>query len=130
MSMLISPLDRKMLRDLWHMWGQAIAITAVIACGVATFVMSLSTLVSLEDTRSAYYDRYRFAHVFAQLKRAPETLTARLRDIPKVAQVQTRIVKDVTLDVEGLNEPAVGRLISVPDRQTPGLNDIYLRRGR
>jgi len=130
MSMLISPLDRKMLRDLWHMWGQAIAITAVIASGVATFVMSLSTLVSLEDTRSAYYDRYRFAHVFAQLKRAPETLTARLRDIPKVAQVQTRIVKDVTLDVEGLNEPAVGRLISVPDRQTPGLNDIYLRRGR
>ena len=69
-----------MLRDLWHMWGQAIAITAVIACGVATFVMSLSTLVSLEDTRSAYYDRYRFAHVFAQLKRAPETLTARLRE--------------------------------------------------
>lgn len=130
MSTLISPLDRKMLRDLWNMWGQAIAITAVIACGVATFVMSLSTVISLEGTRATYYDRYRFAHVFAHLKRAPETLGARLREVPDVAQVQTRIVMDVTLDVEGLDEPAVGRLISVPDRQTPGLNDIYLRRGR
>lgn len=119
-----------MFRDLWQMKGQAIAITAVIACGVATFVMSLSTLSSLQNTRSAYYDRYRFAHVFAHLKRAPETLATRLGEVTGVAQVQTRIVMDVTLDVEGLSEPAVGRLISIPDRQTPGLNDIYLRRGR
>ena len=128
--MLISPLDRKMYRDLWNMKGQAVAITAVIACGVATFVMSLSTLDSLQSTRATYYERYRFAHVFAHMKRAPETLATRLGEIPGVAQVQTRIVRDVTLDVEGLEEPAVGRLISVPDRPTPGLNDIYLRRGR
>lgn len=127
---MISALDRKMFRDLWNMKGQALAITAVIACGVATFVMSLSTLSSLQNTRSAYYDRYRFAHVFAHLKRAPETLAARLQEIPGVAQVQPRIVMDVTLDVENLDEPAIGRLISIPDRQTPGLNDIYLRRGR
>ena len=130
MASLISPLDRKLLRDLWKMKGQAAAITAVIACGVATFVMSLSTVISLEGTRAAYYDRYRFAHVFAHLKRAPETLVARIKEVPDVAGVQPRIVMDVTLDVEGLAEPAVGRLISVPDRQTPGLNDIYLRRGR
>ena len=127
---MISPLDRKMFRDLWNMKGQAVAITAVIACGVATFVMSLSTLSSLEETRATYYDRYRFAHVFSHLKRAPETLAARLAAIPHVAQVQARIVMDVTLDVEGLDEPAVGRLVSIPDRKTPGLNDIYLRRGR
>ena len=119
-----------MFRDLWHMKGQALAITAVIACGVATFVMSLSTISSLHNTRAAYYNRYRFAHVFAHLKRAPETLKARLQEIPGVSQVQTRIVMNVTLDVEGLDEPAVGSLISIPDRQTPGLNDIYLRRGR
>ena len=127
---MISALDRKMLRDLWNMKGQALAITAVIACGVATFVMSLSTIESLQGTRTTYYNRYRFAHVFAHLKRAPETLGARLREIPGVAQVQTRIVMNVTLDVEGLDEPAVGSLISIPDRQTPGLNEIYLRRGR
>lgn len=127
---MISALDRKLFRDLWKLKGQAIAITAVIACGIATFVMSLSTISSLELTRATYYNRYRFAHIFAHLKRAPETLGDRLRDIPDVAQVQTRIVMDVTLDVEGLDEPAVGRLISIPDRKTASLNDIYLRSGR
>ena len=127
---MLSSLDRKMLRDLWQLKGQAIAIILVIGCGIATFVMSLSTLSSLQQTRSTYYNRYRFAHVFAHLKRAPDTLAARLSEIPGVAQAQPRIVMDVTLDVPGLAEPAVGRLISIPDRQTPGLNDIYVRCGR
>ena len=127
---MMSALDRKLFRDLWKIKGQAIAITAVIACGIATFVMSLSTISSLELTRATYYNRYRFAHVFAHLKRAPETLGDRLKDIPGVSQVQTRIVVDVTLDVDGLEEPAVGRLISIPDRRTASLNDIYLRSGR
>jgi putative ABC transport system permease protein len=68
--------------------------------------------------------------VFARLKRAPEALADRLADIPGVARVQTRVVVDVTLDVPGLAEPATGRLISVPDRPTPGLNELHLRRGR
>ena len=127
---MISSLDRKLARDIWKIKGQALAIMAVIACGIATFVMSLSTLSSLELTRATYYNRYRFAHVFTHLKRAPETLKARIQDLPGVSQVQTRIVMDVTLDVDGLAEPAVGRLISIPDRKTTSLNDIYLRSGR
>src|SRR5262249_47582788 len=30
----------------------------------------------------------------------------------------------------GLSEPAAGRLISIPDRQAPTLNDLFLRKGR
>jgi len=37
-------LDRKLLRDLWQMKSQSIAISLVMASGIATFVMSLSTL--------------------------------------------------------------------------------------
>ena len=70
--MPIRALDRKLLRDLWDIKEQALAIAAVIACGVATFVMSLTTLRSLELTRATYYDRYRFADVFAMVKRAPQ----------------------------------------------------------
>lgn len=123
-------IDRKLLRDLWHLKGQSLAIALVMACGVATFVMALNTLVSLDMSRSAYYERYRFAHVFAQLKRAPRTLVARIAEIPGVAQVQARIVMDVTLDVPGLAEPAVGRLNSIPERRRPILNDIHMRAGR
>lgn len=123
-------LDRKMLRDLWNIKEQAVAIAAVIACGVATFVMALSTLFSLQATQQTYYDRYRFAEMFARLKRAPLSLVQRIEDIPGVKRVDPRIVMDVTLDVAGMTEPAVGRLISIPDSGEPELNGVYLRRGR
>lgn len=123
-------LDRKLVRDLWRMKGQALAICLVIAAGVATFVMSLSTLDSLRRTLDAYYERYRFADVFVHLKRAPNALAERLSEVPGVSQVQTRVVVDVTLDVAGLPEPALGRLVSIPDRPRRGLNALYLRSGR
>ena len=36
----------------------------------------------------------------------------------------------MTLDVPGLEEPAVGQLISLPVTRPPRLNQLYLRRGR
>src|SRR5262249_41109511 len=121
---------RKLLRDLWQMKGQALAISLVMACGVATFVMTRTAMASLQQTQERFYDRYRFADVFAGLKRAPNPVGELLADIPGVARVQTRVVVDVPLDVAGLAEPATGRLISVPDRSPPILNDVYLRAGR
>jgi putative ABC transport system permease protein len=86
----VKAIDRKLVRDMFHMWGQILAICAVIACGVATFVMSLSALHALQTTQMTYYDRYRFADVFVGLKRAPNALEARLAEIPGVAHAQTR----------------------------------------
>jgi putative ABC transport system permease protein len=128
---MIPAIDRKLYRDLWHVKGQAFAIIVVITCGVAAFVMTRSALVSLQATRARYYDRHRFADVFAAVKRAPTSLVKRIKEIPGVNRVSTRIVKDVTLDVRDLPEPAVGRLISLPDREDGSdLNEIYLRTGR
>ena len=90
-------LDRKLIRDLRHIWLQALAIALVIGCGVAMYVMSLGTIRSLDETRSAYYERYRFADIFADVKRAPERLVREIASIPGVARVETRIVAMVTL---------------------------------
>ncbi len=127
---LISPLSKKLLRDLWRIKSQALAIALVIGCGVATVVMAFGTLVSLQETRETYYDRYRFADVFAPLKRAPERLARDIENIPGVARVATRIVKDVTIDIPNIPEPSVGRLVSVPERSEPVLNHMTLRQGR
>lgn len=123
-------IDRKLVRDIVQMWGQVLAICAVIACGVATFVMSLSALEALRTTQETYYDRYRFADVFVGLKRAPNAVAARIADIPGVAHVHTRVVRDVTLDLADLDEPAVGRLISIPENGQFALNALHLRAGR
>ncbi|HMP61165.1 MAG TPA: hypothetical protein PKD86_17615, partial [Gemmatales bacterium] len=119
-----------MLRDLWGVRGQCLAIILVQASGVAFFVMSMATMQSLEQTRATYYERHRFADAFAHVKRAPNTLADRLAEIPGVAAVQTRIARDVNLDVPGMAEPVIGRLLSLPLYGGPTLNEVYLRRGR
>ncbi len=79
-------IHRKLLRNLWVMKGQSIAIALVIASGIAMSVMSLSTLRSLQATRETYYQRFRFAEVFASFKRGPLSLQQRVEDISGVAR--------------------------------------------
>ncbi len=127
---MIRALDRKLLRDLWRLKGQALAIASVMTVGLAMFVAYLSTFTSLQLTQQTYYDQQRFADVFATVKRAPLALRSRIVAIPGVSRIELRVVADVTLDIDGLAEPATGRLISVPVPRRPMLNDLYLRRGR
>jgi putative ABC transport system permease protein len=127
---VLHPLDRKLLRDVWNLKGQALAISLVIGAGVAMFIMYLSTFHSLRLTQQTYYDRYRFADVFAGMTRAPLHLRERVAEIAGVARVDARVVVDVTLDVPDLAEPASGRLIGIPIPRQPTLNDLFLRRGR
>jgi len=129
--MVIHPLDRKLLRDLGRMKGQVVAVSLVMACGLAMMIMTRSLILTLESTRSAYYQAYALADVFATLKRAPDSVVDRLKTLPGVATVETRVAVDVTLDLPGLTEPATGHLISLPeDGGLPKLNRVFLRSGR
>ncbi len=123
-------LDRKLLRDLWKMKGQAAAIALVIVSGVSAFIMLISTMTSLNLTRDKFYREYGFADVFAVLKRAPDDLKHRIREIPGVRDVETRVVAGVKLDIPGFEEPVTARLVSVPDKGSAHINRLYIRRGR
>jgi putative ABC transport system permease protein len=123
-------LDRKLFRDLWKTKGQVLAIILVIASGISTFVMLRSTMNSLDITQKRFYDDYGFAQVFATLKRAPESLKERISAIPGVDQVQTRVVADVKLRVEGFDEPVTGRIVSIPESNETFLNRISIKKGR
>ena len=127
---MLSHLDRKLVRDLRRMKGQAAAVALVMACGLAMMVMARSLIYSLENTRQEYYQAHRFADVFAQLKRAPNALAARIAEIPGVATVQTGISVQITLDLPGLDEPASGLMRSLPDFGTQELNRLFLRAGQ
>jgi len=126
----VRALNHKLLRDLWTLRGQALAIAAVIVSGVTTLVMFLSTLDSLEATQARYYREYRFADLFATLERAPERLRHRIARLPGVERVQSRVVAAVNLEVAGFDEPVSGRLISLPDDGRARLNALYIVRGR
>jgi len=123
-------LDRKLLRDLWKMKGQALAIVLVIVSGVATYVMLIGTMDSLNMTRDRFYRDNRFAEVFSSLKRAPDSLKERIAEIPGVETVETRVAADVKLDIRGFPEPVTARIVSLPDIGDPLLNIPYIRKGR
>jgi putative ABC transport system permease protein len=127
---VVRPLDRKLLRDLGRIKGQAVAIGLVIALGVLMLVMMDGVVNTLEQTRDAYYARYRLADVFAPVKRAPKRLLAELTQIPHVTAVEGRITGDALIDLPGLDIPLRARAVSLPDFGSPGQNDVHLTGGR
>ena len=127
---MVSPLNQKLLRDLWRIKGQGFAIGIVIAVGVMMLVMMSGLVNTLDETRRAYYERYRLADVFAPVKRAPERVLKKLSDIPGVAAVEGRVIGDALISLPEVDVPLRAQAISLPDFHTPRLNDIYLTRGR
>ena len=126
----MSLLDRKLLRDLRALKSQALAVALVMACGLTMMVMTRSLIVSLESARTRYYEEYRFADVFARMKRAPDDVARRIAEIPGVVAVQPSVGRMVTIDLAGLPEPVMAWFATVPERGEPLLNRLHLRRGR
>ncbi len=123
-------LDRKLIRDLSQMRGQAVAIVLVIAAGIAVFVMSMCAYASLKHGQSKFYREFHFADVFSNARRCPDSLAPRIADIPGVATVETRLMFHVLLDVPEMVEPATAKLISIPAAGQSRLNQVYISRGR
>ena len=90
-------LDRKLFRELWQLKTQVIAISLVLAAGLATYVMAAATRDSLQTTQRRLYAEFRFPELFAGLKRAPESVAAQVAAIPGVREVETRVVAPATM---------------------------------
>ena len=123
-------LNRKLLRELVEMSGQALAIVMVIASGIATYLMSVSTLHALSETRDRYYAEYAFADVFASLTRAPRAVAMRIAEIPGVEVVDARVTAAAQVDVAGFPDPVIGRIVSGPQPRpsAPGTDDRAVAR--
>ncbi|MBT8480022.1 MAG: FtsX-like permease family protein [Myxococcales bacterium] len=126
----MSVLDRKLLRDLMRLKGQALTIALVVAVGVANYITLRSAWRALGDSKAAYYEEYRFADAFARLKRAPDSVAEQLGEVPGVASVYPRIVEEVLLPIGGILTPAQGQIVSLPSHGRPPMNDVYVKSGR
>ncbi len=126
----MSVLERKLARDVWRSKGQVATIGLVLACGIMAMLMMRSTYQSLLAARDTYYAHYRFGDVFARVERAPDSIAARLEQIPGVMLAYPRIVEEVMVPMPDEPDPIVGRIVSIPDEHDPPLNALYLRAGR
>ena len=99
-------IHRKLVRDLWNMKGQALAIALVVASGIATFVLSVSTLVR-SSHKGDLLPRVPLRRGVRHLKRAPESLRESIGN-PRREQAQTRVVAGVKLDLANGSDPMRG----------------------
>ncbi|MFL4471129.1 FtsX-like permease family protein [Tateyamaria armeniaca] len=123
-------IDRKLLRDFQRLWLQAVAIALVLACGVAVLLTSVGMYKALSETQDAYYERNRFADVFAQTNRAPVSLLPEIARIDGVLSIEARITGAAILDIPGRTRTAVGHILSYPETADPVLNVPLLVSGR
>src|SRR5690606_5142400 len=107
---IMRPLDLKLFRDLKSMGSQMAAIAMVMACGLMMMIMARGLIVSLETERDRYYTLNRFADVFCDLERAPNSLRSRLAAIRRVAMVETRVKGGAVVDCPGMVGPAGGTM--------------------
>ncbi len=126
----VRALTYKLLRECWHLKGQLFSIALVVATGIMTVITMRGSYESLVQAQQQYYNDTRFADVWSNLRRAPESLREQIESIPGVALADTRVSFLATLDLEGLDAPALGRFVSLPEIGRPVLNDIRLLRGR
>lgn len=125
----MTALDLKLLRGLWRMRGQALAIAIVLAAAAATFVLSLGVHHSLTATRDAYYARAYYADLFVEMTRAPRSVVERVRAIPGVAAAQGTIQQYATIDFPDRPAPVRALINSVDERGRDRLNLVVLRSG-
>jgi len=120
----------KLRRDLWATRAQVITIALVMASGLAAFGASLSTYQSLRSMQAGYYDRARFAHVFAVARRVPASVEPALLALPGVVDVQTSLSYDVLLSRDDVLEPMTARIHALPAQGEPRMNRLTLVAGR
>ena len=123
-------LDLKLLRSFRRLWAQALAIALVLSCGVAILLMAFGMERALGDTRAAYYERNRFADVFAQATRVPDHEMGRILAIDGVRAGEARVEAYAILDLPDKVETVTGLVLSLPVNGGPVLNVPLLRSGR
>lgn len=124
----MSGLTLKLFRDLKTLGPQVFTIAVLIVGGISVLISSWSSYQSLQRAKESYYEHYHFADVFADLIRAPHEVLSRIRSLPGVETVESRVVKEGLLNLPGQTEPALGRFVSwLGDHQQ--LNRLYLRQG-
>lgn len=120
-------LFRKLIRDIKEAKGQFISIFIVVTLGVMFYSGINGTFRNLSIAKDEYYKEYRFADIWADVYKAPESIVKRVKSLPFVKAAEGRIIKDTSMDIAG--ESATVRLITLPDKKKDIVNDIAMQSG-
>ncbi len=85
----MTTLNRKLLREIRGHLGTLLAVTGIIAVGVACLVALASSYLNLSEAKTLYYAECRMADFSIELKKAPLAALAKLAEMPEVGLHQS-----------------------------------------
>lgn len=121
-------LFRKLLRDVREAKGQFISILIIVIIGVMFYSGINATYRNLSLASEKYYREYRFADIFADIYKAPESVVERIGALPYVKMATGRVVQDEKMTIS--NENVTVKLVTLPDSKKAIVNDIVIKSGR
>lgn len=125
----MSVLGIKLRRDIVRSLGMLLAVVAITAVGVGSLVGMLGTFNNLTQARGHYYAQCRMADFWVDLKKAPMGALQSVQAVPGISELRTRIAFPTIVDLEGVEQPINGLVLSMPEKQEPVINTLIMRQG-
>lgn len=125
----MSPLWRKLARDLRQRVASSLTLALIVGIGVACHVSMASAYRDLDGARARYYGDARLADFWVDLERAPASVLREVERLPNVRRARGRVRQAALVELPGVGEPITGTAISLPFARRPVLNDVQLRSG-
>ncbi len=122
-------LNKKLKRDLWQTRGMLTAVILIVALGVSCLVGMMGTSQNLQSARNIYYGACRMADFWVDLKKMPVTELNTLENLAGISAIRDRIAFQVIVELEGVEEPLSGTLLTLPANPSPVVNGILIRSG-
>jgi putative ABC transport system permease protein len=123
----------KTIRDLRASLAQSAALIVIVMLGVASYAASVAAYRDLGTSYQRTYDQLKLADVTFSVQAAPESVANDLRKLSGVQAVAARIVVDTGMEWTQANgqthEPIRARLIGIPSRQHPEVDDVLVLKG-
>ncbi len=122
-------LHKKLSRDIFSAGPLLVTIATIMAVGVGCYVSLAAAYANLDEALNRYYAQCRMADFWIDLQKAPLTALEDLAQVPGISEVRPRLHARLTLDLEGVERPINGEVISMPSRARRVINDLVILRG-
>ncbi len=119
----------KNIRDIRGRKPQFLALLAIVALGILSFVSSISAYQNLFSSYKFAYDELKFADHTIKLEHAPANIIDKIKDVDGVKSAEGRLVFDASIEIEK-DSFAQARLIGTPKDRRPTVNDVKIEEGR
>lgn len=120
----------KLRRDIAASRWQFLAVSVVIALGVAIFIGTYGSYQNLSSSYDRTYDELRMGDLWFEVGDAPAEVVDRVAQVEGVAAVEGRLVEELPIELpEAGPERMLGRFVTLPAERRPEVNDVKVTSG-